>query len=382
VHRRAVHARCDACVRICPRQAWGMDAGGLAFDAQACDGCGLCEVACPTGALHVGGQPTGADAGGMVPLRRVACRPGWDRQGLTAPTAAVTVLPCLHALDEARLLDWHRSGTRRLAAVHGDCGQCPRGRRLLPSQTLRARLDRLDRAQRSRGRPGWFLHSITSSPVRSPGAHPATGGWPLSSAAVSAPPPSASRRALFGLGRSHPAPVAPTSADVLPARERANRQLQCLGHGPAGRAGSTGLALWAVRLEASNCDACGACATLCPTGAISIACGAGGSPGTALAAVLRLSMGACVGCGLCVDVCSPGALAPAEPVTEPVAEHRLNMTNVKCAHCGKAYRALRGRQGADGGVCPACRSAAPRRRDRVVQAATDLQAPGPSSKPN
>lgn len=126
--------------------------------------------------------------------------------------------------------------------------------------------------------------------------------------------------------------------------------------------------MWAVRLQVSRCDACGACARLCPSDAIRIV----DRPQEGGASVaLRLSMGECIGCGVCVDVCSPAALTQAVPLTETVTQRWLNMSNVNCERCGKTYRVLQGQPSAVAGLCPGCRQGVMPRRNRLVQAAED-----------
>jgi hydrogenase-4 component H len=56
-------------------------------------------------------------------------------------------------------------------------------------------------------------------------------------------------------------------------------------------------------LDAGSCDGGGACAAVCPSGAIAIEASAGGDK------KFSLDYGACVFCGRCVDVCGARALA-------------------------------------------------------------------------
>jgi hydrogenase-4 component H len=51
----------------------------------------------------------------------------------------------------------------------------------------------------------------------------------------------------------------------------------------------------------ARCDAKGACAAVCPTGAITMQPAGGG-------AILTIDRARCIGCGRCVEVCAPGAL--------------------------------------------------------------------------
>src|SRR5258708_982700 len=57
--------------------------------------------------------------------------------------------------------------------------------------------------------------------------------------------------------------------------------------------------------DAGRCDLNGACATVCPTGAISV--------GTAFV----LDRAACISCGRCIATCGPGALAASIAFAEP-----------------------------------------------------------------
>jgi hydrogenase-4 component H len=51
----------------------------------------------------------------------------------------------------------------------------------------------------------------------------------------------------------------------------------------------------------AHCDANGACAAVCPSGAIAMQPAGGG-------AILTIDRARCIGCGRCVEVCAPGAL--------------------------------------------------------------------------
>ncbi|MFA5786004.1 MAG: glycyl-radical enzyme activating protein [Actinomycetota bacterium] len=57
--------RCMAardCLEICPRNALRLTPEGMVIDRAACDACGECEVACPTGALEVIGARRGVES--------------------------------------------------------------------------------------------------------------------------------------------------------------------------------------------------------------------------------------------------------------------------------------------------------------------------------
>ncbi|MHB8603839.1 MAG: NADH-quinone oxidoreductase subunit NuoB [Thermoplasmatota archaeon] len=106
-----------------------------------------------------------------------------------------------------------------------------------------------------------------------------------------------------------------------------------------------------IALDAARCDACGACAPVCPTGALAAggADRAGGvsqsspSAGGELSArgsarrvsaerarestTFTVDHGACIACGACVDACPPGALALSETF-ENAARSRDDLTEV------------------------------------------------------
>lgn len=363
VHRLTTLAQCQACVQACPRSAWTIGAQGLGFDELRCDGCGLCMAECPTGALAVP-LPWPAvrlECGGV----RTVTLPCEKAPGATPDGASI---PCVHALDEAQLLRWHAQGVGRLSFITGDCESCARR----TSTGQGKRLHRLNEALRLRGQRVMCLDSSGDrhggaatvqaaetqvAPVVGTSVPPITTG----SVKLAEPPPNRARRGLLGLlSRPLPpdSPAKLATAGALVPRCEATQLLARLGRGPV---------LWAVAFDARRCDACGVCAELCPTQAIAMMPAAATTAG-----VLAFNMSRCVGCDACVDACVPAALAPAAPLSTTGDRQAWSLDSAPCPQCGKAHRRLRATSTApSSGRCPACRSQAARRSDRIVQAASE-----------
>ncbi|MBL0087008.1 MAG: 4Fe-4S binding protein [Ideonella sp.] len=339
VHQRSSQAACRACVDSCPRAAWAWSGAGLGFDAERCDGCGLCLPACPTQALQaLRTMPRLSPAPMAGPVLRLAC----DKVG--APAAGVAGWPCVHAVDEASLLRWHADGVVTLLVLHTGCAHCERQ----PTTTLAQRLSTVNAALRARGARGMTLQFSSAAAPGPPGAASAAIASPSAEPDVHRP----ARRAWLGLP-SAAAPAVPARPTDSGGRREAVARLHSLGPGPA---------LWAVQLAPSRCDGCCACARLCPTGAITATQALPKTP-----ASLQLAMSRCVGCGLCVDACAPKALSIAPPGQGSTATRQWKLTSLKCQHCGKVYRGGLVDMPMGCPTCPACRSLAARRSDRVVQ---------------
>ncbi len=339
VHRLAVSAQCRACVQSCPRSAWSIDDDGLGFDDTRCDACGLCTAACPTGALSVS-LPWPTPHARPDGTRSVTLR--CERASGTADAGAT--VPCAHAVDEARLLRWHADGVSRLDLDTGSCADCERR----PAEGLPERLARVNSGLSARGRSLLHMERAAGSP---------SAPSPPRRSVPAEETPNLSRRRLFGL-RQTPiigAPVADPFASLAP-RDEATRRLSALGTGPS---------LWSVTLDPTRCDACGACARLCPTQAISSTRPQADSIGW-----IALDAERCIGCALCVDVCDPTALTATG--SAPSANPRSTWTLIAntCSCCGKTHTVLKGQDASAQSRCPACRSLAARPSDRIVQEQT------------
>ncbi len=120
VHNRIENASCQACVDICPQNAWQLDDEGLNLDTEVCDECGLCAPVCPETAISHNYKAILRQRG-VFHWGFLAC----EQTGLNEETNGL--MPCAHALGLRDLLELHQQGMQALFVAVGNCEECVRG---------------------------------------------------------------------------------------------------------------------------------------------------------------------------------------------------------------------------------------------------------------
>ncbi len=319
VHTRIEAASCQACVDACPQRAWVIDDEQLGIDAESCDGCNLCVAACPEGAVQAPVQPALRDSpAGSVAL--LACQP-------TGLETSEGVVPCILALGLSSLLGLYRSGVRTLISCTADCDDCERG----DATRLQERIDRVNALLTQRNLPGIDHEPLTADTWlqrHNQDLTPARG-------------PALNRRQF--LRRA--------TRDVLAAYQQSQGQDPILDgrQEPPGQmlpARSPGQpAPFAVAIDGVRCNACHACANLCPHAAIMLQTDDQGCN-----TAYRLLADACTGCGICTDVCDQEAIS-IHPWAIPPAS-AVELTRHRCRACGSRFELPE--QHADDKLCRIC----------------------------
>ncbi|HYD67688.1 4Fe-4S binding protein [Azospirillum sp.] len=282
VHAGGAGASCRACVDACPTGAWRAGVTGApCLDARGCDGCGLCAPACPAGAIAHAHTPARRIVAGRVVAFAACAQTGLRNGARDGEHAVEGVLPCLNALGLSDLLRLYRGGVRRLVIARDRCAACPTGGGT--AVRLDAAVAELNLLLDSRGLSPLVLSRRSPVPWRAQLAFdslPAEDGEAVEDGFV---PPA----------RRLPEPAEGWAE---------------------GWAGAAVLWPWVPSIDAGACPGCGACAAVCPTGAIRLR----EDPPAFLVAPED-----CTGCRLCVDHCGPlgvilERLAPRRQTVVPI----------------------------------------------------------------
>lgn len=319
VHSRMEQASCRACVDACPTAAWVIDDERLGIDTERCDGCGLCNPACPEGAVLDRHRPAWYRIEGLG-IAFAACEhAGTETRTGERPDG---ILPCLHALGVQALLDLHARGTRRLILCAVDCTDCPRG----DVTPVTRHLDQVNALLVDRGEPPMEL------------GRPLAQGWSQALRAAKAmhrPPPLGRRDFFRGM-------MTTATETALRLAERADPAVSDFT--PPGRRVArpdlAGLSLYAPRIDPQHCTGCDACARLCPHGAIRVQ-----------AEAYRFDPDGCTACGLCVDVCESNAIRIR--TLDPSPPALLPLTKRRCPACGVGFHTPEASPHTEA-LCPIC----------------------------
>ncbi len=342
VHGLISSASCQSCVDACPHDAWILGEDALGLDEDACNGCGLCIPACPTGALH--------DHFPYV-IRPVAGQAvalfGCERSVAQDTEAA---LPCVHSLGIRQLLLLHTSGVSHLLLATDDCSLCPD----CPGEKLEQRVERLNLLLKERHRP---LIKLSYRPVRV---------WKavLKKEVLITRGTRLNRRAfLSGVSSSQVLQEQLVSMDPL------NR--------PESRTIAPGMLLdttsghqhlpWVPRIEAAACSGCDACIRLCPTQALRHEEQHEDAGKDISGSCYRMDAPRCTGCGICVDVCSEQAIRLRS--WKSWAVESLPLSDAVCRRCGNNFHVPVDSELNAEGLCPICRSTGSKQLFQVLGAA-------------
>lgn len=293
------------CERICPADAIRVEppessTPGPRIDVDSCERCYLCVTACTSGAIQDGDLSTKLEAAIRRRLRnthelvfRCAARHDGDAPHPGTPEIAddpdAIVVPCLGVVSESSLLFASTCGAASAVLDNRLCAGCSwrRGTVL---------------ARRAASHAQSFLRLVGRElPVRFLAVEPPS---------TDRREPGMTRRQFFGSVRGDDG-VEPSEnpALVRAPRERLllNRALHQLT-APAAHEISPGEgSLWAVAAT-DACDCCGACAALCPAGAIQFR-------ESSREATLVSYPVLCTGCSLCLERCPRRALVWHSPAT-------------------------------------------------------------------
>jgi len=285
--------QCRACSDICP--AGAIEPGTPpVLDADACQFCLACLPVCPTGAITAEDEvPALVRCTQVLGARRVEllCQLNPEvTRGVPGVEAAIRVRGCLAGLGSAALLLLAAGDVEQIVVRDDACDGCPW------QKASSAVANQLVEAQATLALWGKERCLTLSGP--------ADESWaPRPVYAADSPP--VSRRDLFHLRHNETQTEAPVAGGNHPFRERLRQiyALQKLG-APLPEPAMAPLPLpgFATLAVGEGCTACGACARVCPTGALSLAIDDDGF-------CLTVAPHACIGCGMCAHVCAPAVLA-------------------------------------------------------------------------
>ncbi len=286
VHGRCATASCQACVEACPRHAFAMTEAALTFDADACDGCGLCRPACPEAAVTFSEVDFGAYLDQDNAQALIACE-------LSDVEPGPGVVPCLHGLGHRDLLEIAARASGVVTA-RGDCASCPRA----TVKSIDLALAEFNLRRISTRQPPLNVAAVTAA------------NWTQRRSAASARGNDIDqgRRRLFGIKNGRTGP---------PDAER-----------DAVASTSGAVYRFVPVIDQSRCTGCDACTRVCSHEAVAILSDAQGQ-------AYRIDAANCTGCRLCADVCEPKAI-DVKPM-QPAAQTRLPLAPARCSKCGAPF---------------------------------------------
>lgn len=285
---RFQESSCDRCIRECPTQAIRCTPGTVAIDPKLCAGCLACAAVCPSAALA--GNDSRFTAAPAIAAKKTVtlCCAKAVRNG------EEIILPCLGALSEGQLLALAVRSAAGVSLRLSRCGNCRAS--FVP--------DLLDRRLRIlENKPGCKRFASLVRLIRREEEEDGPGQ------AAKAEDRRAFFRAFWQLSR-HTATETITTLQNKPnlqgktAHKHQPLHLDLLRQTMAGATDEAALAILQLFFTLTvrpNCNFCGACAGMCPTGAIK-------NRRTEEGKQLHFAWSRCSGCGLCVEFCRKKAL--------------------------------------------------------------------------
>ena len=308
LRKRHLHSSCMLCSAVCPSGAISCS-DGLVFLAEKCTGCGACTSVCPSGALVVK-QPSNKELRSLVALHvqnsgavAFACEAYLKAHPAERPRAIA--LQCTARCDESILVDAVLQGATNVSILNVSCADCLQNKVCGQIQTMADTANRLLEC--------WKYSAVIALTQKIPEK---IKPLPISEGEAIG----MSRRAFLAAfkrkGESLFSQVLPEiifgtvgkppeSSNVLrnPMEESkylpdkwsslVNSLIQLRNMAVITDFQSS---LWGDISIADSCNGCGACADVCPTGALVIC---------KQDSFWRISLDVsrCTQCGLCKDVC-------------------------------------------------------------------------------
>ncbi|MFZ5627022.1 MAG: 4Fe-4S dicluster domain-containing protein [Bacillota bacterium] len=306
LEQRYLPFKCQKCVAVCPTRAVFRDGEKITINKEECLNCGFCKAVCPTGAISLSG---------VTPLKAVAEVQEESHVGcaLNPANTGKINLPCYGFLDAGEIAILAAAG-KKLNFYLESCKDCSysRGKELFQQnlEVLKKQLGNL---------PGFTIHERGR------------------------PPKDISRREFFSFLTGK---LKTTTAGFLLKEEEDPNDIFAKRVPVKHRYFLRALELlWdKVAFEriigdalqvTGDCNGCGVCERLCPTGALAIKEGE-----------LIFKGYLCLQCGLCLEACPQKILITDGKITVNDVyfkrEKVLTKIPVKdCEKCGKAFTPIR-----------------------------------------
>ncbi len=320
VHSLIETASCQACVDICPKNAWILDDESLGLDTSLCDGCGLCVPACSEGAITQTKNCTIREENQKKVLL-VACEYSHANTSIESEN---NQWKCIHAISASELLTLYHDGIHQIFASKADCESCPRGN----CEHLYERLGKINMMLRHSHLPPLHYnelgidqwHQLWQTPKKS------------------APGSEMSRRMFFRSAIKQSVDVVLHQSNIDESQHEF-RPLAKIISDLTDKGLSSGLnevyreelLFPAVPIiNPAKCTGCDTCVRACPHGALRFKL-------EDSLAYYEIDASSCSACHICTDLCEENAITVLQWTSQTEASRMIYLNIQKCDSCGTIF---------------------------------------------